>query len=78
MLYEVVDPHTTNPIALLDLCCSNGLQEGLSPAVAVLLDERAGTLAAATAHGFRSCTILDTFKDYLQQDILALHEQDPS
>ena len=39
LMYELTDPSTGDPLAVLDLAWPNGLQEGLSQPVALLLDE---------------------------------------
>jgi hypothetical protein len=49
--YELVDEKTRELAAILDLAWPNGLQEGLSQPVAVLLDEGAEVEEIANAAG---------------------------
>jgi hypothetical protein len=74
LLYEVVDDDTGEPLAVLDITWPNGLQEGLSQPVALLLDEPRETLEAAQQAGFRYFTEVNSFKRYVERDILAVEE----
>lgn len=67
--YELADPVTGSPIAILDLAWPRGLQEGNSQAVAVLVNEPKGTHDTANAHGFRYFTSGATFRDYVTKEI---------
>ncbi len=69
--YEVADPETGEPLAILDLAWPDGLQEGLSQPVALLLDEAPETLEAASRAGFRFFTEEAHFLSYVRQEILA-------
>lgn len=71
-LFELVDPETGDPLALLDLAWPNGLQEGYSQPVALLIDEVPETLEAANRARYRYFTDVDSFKRYVQAEILAL------
>ena len=71
LLHELAHPDTGEPVALLDLAWPNGLQEGYSQPVAVLLDERERTLEVANDHGFRYFTSVETFKAHVQTEVLA-------
>lgn len=70
--YEIVDPATGELQAVLDLAWPNGLQEGLSQPVALLIDEGDETEDAANRAGFRYFTDLQSFKHYVEREILAL------
>lgn len=68
--YEHTDPETGEQRAVFDLAWPDGLQEGLSQPVAVLLNEGEDTLARASAAGFRCFTDVPGFKEYLQREVL--------
>ena len=70
--YGLTHPETGDPLAVLDLAWPNGLQEGRTEPVALLLDEEAATLQIANDHGFRHFTSADAFKRYVETDVLAL------
>jgi len=69
--YELSDPKTGQPIAVLDLAWSHGLQAGLSEPVAILLDEGPQTLAVANGAGFKCFMSIDAFQSYVKTEILA-------
>jgi hypothetical protein len=71
LLHELAHPDTGEPMALLDLAWPNGLQEGYSQPVAVLLDEGERTLEIANDHGFRYFTSVDAFKAHVQTEVIA-------
>ena len=56
---------------LMDIAWPNGIQEGLSEPVALLLNEVDGVLVTAGQAGFRCFTSAQEFKDYVEQEILA-------
>jgi hypothetical protein len=70
--YELVDPETSTPLAILDLAWPNGLQEGYSQPVAVLLNEGQETLEIANTQGYRYFTQLEAFKEYVTSEIVVL------
>lgn len=72
--YELADPETGVPLAILDLAWPNGLQEGLSEPVAVLLGEGPETRGAANVAGYRYFTDVTAFKHYVEHEVLALEE----
>ena len=74
-LYELARADSGEPVAVLDLAWPNGLQEGLSEPVAVLLNEAPETLAAANAHGFRYFTSVEDFKRHVAHDVLVLDQE---
>ena len=69
--YELANPDSGEPIAVLDLAWPHGLQSGLSEPVAVLLDEGSTTLKAANFAGYRYFTSIEDFKRYVEKEILA-------
>lgn len=71
-MYEIVDPASGEPVAILDLAWPQGLQEGLSAPVALLIDEGRETEEAANRAGFRFFTSVDVFKDYVRREVLVL------
>ena len=76
LLHELVDPVSGKPLAILDLAWPDGLQPGLSEPVALLIDESMATHGAANRAGFRFFTDVDSFKAYVEREVLALdHEQ---
>jgi hypothetical protein len=72
LLYELVDPETGALVALLDLVWPEGIQTHYSEPVALLLNEEMRTLELASAVGFRCFTDVDTFRAYVEKEILAL------
>ncbi len=70
LLYEIADPETGEPIAVLDLAWPSGLQERLSEPVALLIGEEKETLEAANKAGFSYFTDIDDFKRYVREKIL--------
>lgn len=71
MLYELADPETGEAMAVLDLVWPDGLQEGLSEPVAVLLDESHDLVAMASSRGYRVFTQIDLFKHYVAREVLS-------
>ncbi len=76
LLYELADPETGEPLAILDLAWPAGLQEGLSQPVALLLDEPVETIEAANRAGYRCFTSVEEFQEYVRREILALEPAD--
>jgi len=74
LTYELADPGTGQPLAVLDLAWPHGLQYGLSEPVAVLLNEGPGTLELANKHGFRYFTDVGSFKKHVIGEILGGRE----
>ena len=72
--YELTNPETGEPLAILDLAWPNGLQAGLSEPVAVLMGEGPETLNAANVAGFRYFVDVPAFKHYVEHDVLAIEE----
>jgi hypothetical protein len=69
-MYELSDPATGEPLAILDLAWPNGLQEGLTQPVALLIDEDRETEEAANKAGFRFFRDPSTLKEYVQREIM--------
>ena len=59
-------------IAILDLAWPDGLQEGLSQSVALLIDEGKYTKEVANSQGYRYFTNVEDFKKYINSEILGL------
>ena len=71
MTFELADPDTGDSLAILDLAWPDGLKEGLSQPVTILIDEGPETEAAANKAGFRFFTEIGDFLQYVKEDILA-------
>lgn len=69
--HELIDESSGESVAILDLAWPEGLQEGLSDPVAVLLNEGPATLEAANARGYRYFTGIESFRLYVEHDVLA-------
>jgi hypothetical protein len=74
-LYELVEEETNEPIAILDLAWPNGLQEGLSQPVALLIDEGPEVEEAANQAGYLFFTSVASMKRYVKYEILAVNEE---
>jgi hypothetical protein len=75
-MYELNDAVTGEPLAVFDLAWPNGLQEGYSQPVALLIDEGHETEQAANRAGYCYFTDVEAFRDYVQYEILAMHEEE--
>lgn len=73
-MYELTDPSTGEPTAIIDLAWPNGLQEGLSQPAALLIGEGDDTEAAANRAGYRYFTNVEDFRFYIAREILAIPE----
>ena len=69
--HELAHLSTGEPLAILDLAWPNGIQEGFSDPVALLLDEGPETLQIANDHGFRHFTNVEAFKHYVETEVMA-------
>jgi len=69
--YEVVDPDTGDVMGVLDLAWPDGLQQGLSRPVALLINEDEDTEEAAGQAGFQFFTKPNAFRRYVEKKILA-------
>lgn len=68
--YELINEKTREVISILDLCWLNGLQEGLSQPVAILVDESGTETRKVFEAGYKVFTDILSFKDYVRQEIL--------
>ena len=73
-LFELADLDTGEPYGVLDLAWPDGLQAGLSVPVALLIDEPEETEAAANRAGYRFFTDFESFRSYVEREILVLEE----
>ncbi len=71
-MYELTDPLTGKPLAILDLAWPNGLQEGYSQPVALLIDEDKAIEEASNQAGYRFFINVEAFREYVMHEILAL------
>jgi len=71
ILYELIEEATGEPLAILDIAWPNGLQEGLSQPVALLIDEEKETEEAVNSMGYRYFRDPKDFKSYVLSEILA-------
>src|SRR5262245_37098043 len=69
---ELDDPDTGGPLAVIDLAWPNGLQEGLSEPVALLLSEGGGAEEAINRTKYLDFTDVQRFGEYVRWEILAL------
>ena len=74
-MYELADPETGEALAILDLAWPDGLQEGYSEPVALLIDEGRETEEAASKAGYRYFTNVDECGEYVRRQILNLVEE---
>ena len=70
--YELVDQDTGNLMAILDLAWPDGVQQGYSQPVALLIDEDAELEAVASQAGFALYTDVPSLKRYVEQVVLAV------
>ena len=75
--YELKDAGTGESLAVLDLAWPNGLQEGLSQPVALILEEGEEMEEMVNQAGYRFFTSVKALKEYVQKDILAEPQEDP-
>ena len=73
-LFELADPDTGEAYGVFDLAWPDGLQEGLSVPVALLLNEPEETEAAANRAGYRYFTDVDSFKCYVEREVLVVED----
>jgi 5-methylcytosine-specific restriction endonuclease McrA len=73
LYYEVLDSETQQEPARLDLAWPDGLQPGYSQPVALLINEEKETEEAANQAGFRYFIDVDSFKHYVQAEVLAIN-----
>lgn len=73
-MYELVDDDTGRPLALLDLAWPNGMQEGLSDPVALLINEERETEEIVSRAGYRFFTSVGALKEYVAQELSVVAE----
>ncbi|MXY57456.1 MAG: hypothetical protein F4Y41_13860 [Gammaproteobacteria bacterium] len=73
-LFELADPDTGEEFGVLDLAWPDGMQAGLSVPVALLLNEPEETEAAANRAGYRYFTDVDSFKSYVDREVLVVED----
>src|SRR5262249_20311349 len=71
-MHELTGSGADAPLAVLDVAGPDGLQSGLSGPVALLIDEGQETEEAANRAGYRYFTDAESFRSYVQSEILAL------
>lgn len=71
LAFDFADAATGEQRAVFDLAWPDGVQKGLSPPVAVLLNEDGETVAVASRAGFRCFTEVGEFQRYITDEILA-------
>ena len=70
LTYELTDPDTGQSLAIIDLAWPNGLQEGLTEPVALLIDEDSDVEEVVNAAGYRFFTNVEDFKAHVKRTIL--------
>ena len=73
-LFELADPDTGEAYGVLDLAWPDGMQERLSVPVALLLNEPEETEAAANRAGYRYFTDVDSFRTYVDREVLVVED----
>ncbi len=71
LAYDFADEKSGQQRAVFDLAWPQGIQEGLSRPVALLLNEDAATLTFASQAGFRCFTDGKSFRRYVKAEVLA-------
>ncbi|NDJ25763.1 DUF262 domain-containing protein [Nostoc sp. B(2019)] len=71
LMYELIDS-TGTVNAVLDLAWPNGLQEGKSQPIALLIDADKEIKETANRLGYRYFTGIDKFKNYVIEEVLAI------
>lgn len=72
--YELTDQATGQPIAVIDLAWPDGIQKGYSQPVALMLNEEEEIRETVNRAGFRYFTDVDSFKEYVKREVLAVVE----
>ena len=73
-LFELADLESGEAYGVLDLAWPDGMQEGLSVPVALLLNEPEETEAAANQAGYRYFTDVDSFRTYVEREVLVVED----
>ncbi len=69
-MHEIADPDIGSPVVILDIAWLNGLQEGFSQPVAVLLNEGTDVLALANRYVIRYFTTIEDFIKHMRQEVI--------
>lgn len=69
--YDLAEPETGSPLAILDLAWPDGLQPGLTQPVALLIGEGQEVEEIANRAGFRYFTDVQELRTYVEREILA-------
>ena len=70
-MYELLDADSAEPVAILDVAWPNGMQEGFSQPVALLIDEPIEVEEAVNRAGFKFFTNAKALRGYVKREILA-------
>ncbi len=73
-LFELADLESGVAYGVLDLAWPDGMQEGLSVPVALLLNEPEETEAAANQAGYRYFTDVNSFRTYVEREVLVVED----
>lgn len=68
--FDYADSDTGNQLAVFDLAWPDGLQAALTLPVAILLDDTVSAISAASEAGWRCFTDMNTFRRYVEQEVL--------
>jgi hypothetical protein len=74
-LFELVNPETGAPLAVIDLAWPRGLQEGLTQPVALVINEGAEVEELLNRAGYRFFTDAVELCAYVEREILAVTEE---
>lgn len=72
---EHADTQTGEPLVVLDMAWPDGLQEGLSQPVALLMDYDSETLVRANEAGYRCFTSAESLRRYVTNEIVSTEEE---
>ena len=72
LAYELIDISSGQLTAMLDLAWPEGLQQGLSQPVALLIDEDSEVEKFASQAGFAVYTDTASLKDYISREIIGI------
>jgi len=72
ILYDLTDEHSGDTIAIIDLCWPDGLQEGLSEPIALMLNEHSSVREKVIDKGIKVFTADTIFKEYIENNIISI------
>jgi len=70
-VYELCDPDSGEPLAIIDLAWPDGLQPGYSQSIALLLNEPTEVEEIVNRAGYKYFKDVESFKNYVKREILA-------